>query len=308
MHRTIQITVPSTSTEWLVSELAKSENVVGLSLQRGASIKPPGDVITVHALNRGVDEVLRCAEAARSRGAVSIVTAEVASIIDPEHERAVDEDVDEAIWEEAETGLRHQGRVTSNFLALMAVGGAIATVGLVSKPAPQAILFVAAAVISPGYEPLAKIPLGLGLRNWNVARRGLISAGVGYAVLVLAAAMTFLLLTATDTVTVAELTENPEVHAIEHPTIKETLVSACAAVAGMVMVLAYRRSVIAGPLVALVIIPSSALVGAAIVAGKHGLAYQGFERFILDALLIVALGTLIVVIKQLTVHRRRPMV
>lgn len=307
MHRTIEITVPSGSTPWLLQELEKLDHVVGLSVHRGASIKPPGDVIVVHALNRGADDVLRCADAARGRGAISIVTAEVASIIDPEHRDAIGGDVDEAIWEEAETGLRHQGRVTPNFLALMAAGGAVAAAGLVSEPGHQAVLLVASSVIAPGFEPLAKIPLGLGLRNWPVVRRGLVSAGLGYAVLVAVAALTFLVLRAGDATTTAELIENPEVHRIEQPTPKELLVSGCAAVAGLVMVLAYRRSVIAGPLIALTLIPAAALIGAGLAAGEPGLAYQGLERLLVDAALIVVLGASVVVVKQATVHRRRPM-
>lgn len=308
MHRTIEITVPADVTPELAQELETMEHVVGLSVLRGASLKPPGDVLIVHALNRGVDEVLRCANEARGRGHISIVTAEVASIIDPQHQDAVDDDVDEAIWEEAETGLRHQGRVTSNFLALMALGGAIAAVGLVSDPVPQAIAFVAAAVISPGFEPLAKIPLGLALKNWNVVRRGLVSAAVGYVVLAVGAALAFLALRVGGVATVGELVGNPEVHHIEDPTLKELLVSACASAAGVIMVLAFRRSVIAGPLIALVLIPAAALVGAGIAAGRFGLAYQGLERLAVDAALIVGLGVIIVLVKQATVHRRRPMV
>ncbi|MBA3439735.1 MAG: hypothetical protein H0T92_07695 [Pyrinomonadaceae bacterium] len=73
-----------------------------------------------------------------------------------------------------ETGLRHQGRMNANYVVLMALGGAIAAFGLVSEPAPQAIAFVAASIIAPGFEPLAKIPLGLALGHWNVVKRGLL--------------------------------------------------------------------------------------------------------------------------------------
>src|SRR5918998_1830389 len=127
MHRTIEITVGPTQTDRLCRELEQAEHVIGLSLQRGASIKPPGDVITVHTLNRGVDDILQRVSAAQKGGSISVATAELASIIDPDHQDAVDNDVDEAIWEEMETGLRHQGRVTPNFVALMALGGPITT-------------------------------------------------------------------------------------------------------------------------------------------------------------------------------------
>jgi hypothetical protein len=63
LHRTIEISVPPSHTDELVDKLGKLDQVVSLSVVRGASVKPEGDVLTVHALNRGADEVLRLAEA-----------------------------------------------------------------------------------------------------------------------------------------------------------------------------------------------------------------------------------------------------
>ena len=74
------------------------------------------------------------------------------------------------------------------------------------------------------------------------------------------------------------------------------------------MVVAYPRSMIAGPLIALAIVPAAAMVGVALVAGRPMLAYQGAERFVLDVVLIVAWGVLVVALKQAFVHRRKPMV
>jgi hypothetical protein len=114
MHRTIEITVPPSCTDKLISQLEQEEHVINLSVVRGASIKPPGDVLTVHALNRGADQVMRLAEGAHKEGGdVSVSTSELSSIVDPKHERKVANDVDEALWEEAETGLRHQSRITA---------------------------------------------------------------------------------------------------------------------------------------------------------------------------------------------------
>lgn len=307
MHRTVEITTAPHDTEALLRELEPLKEVTGLSVSHGASIKPKGDVITVHVLNRGADEVLK---RAREHGGerVSIVTAELTSIIDKQHEEAIDRDVDEAVWEEMAAGLRHQGRVTANFVALMAVGGAIAAIGLVSEPAPQTIAFVAASIIAPGFEPLAKIPLGIVLGRWNVVWRGLVSSVVGYAVLVLAAALTMFVLLATHSVEVSELVGNPEVKNLAAPKLKEMIVSGAAAVAGMVMIAAYRRSVIAGPLVALVIIHAAATIGAGIAAGRTNLILEGIERLGLDVLFIIIAGVLVFFIKQITVHRRQPIV
>jgi uncharacterized protein DUF389 len=308
MHRTIEVSTPAASTDALIKDLEQLEDVISLSVERGASLKPPGDVLTVHALNRGADDVLALVSAARRFGPVSVTTSEVASIVDPDHEAAVDDDVDEGIWEEMEAGLRHHGRVTVNYLALMALGGGIAAVGLVSEPATQAISFVAASVIASGFEPIAKIPLGLTLRRWNLVRRGLTSAAAGYAALVISAALTLLVLRLLGAVTVPDLVDNPAVELIAHPPGSQILRSAFAAAAGILIFAAYRETVIAGALMALELIPAAALAGAALASGRPTLIYEGLERLLVDIALIVALGWVIFAAKQAFVHRRRPLV
>jgi hypothetical protein len=300
--------VPPSCTEELIHELERQEHVINLSVVRGASIKPPGDVLTVHTLNRGADQVMSLAEAAHNRGEVSVSTSEVSSIVDPKHERKVANDIDEALWEEAETGLRHQSRITANYLALMALGGIVAATGLVAESASQAIPLVAASIIAPGFEPLAKIPMGLALRRWDVVRSGLMSAAAGYLTLTLSAALVFLVLRLVGVATVEEFVGNSQVEELVNPTLREMLLSACGAVAGMVMVLSYRRYLIPGALIALMIIEAAAMAGMALAAGRLGLMFEGLERLGLDVLLIIVGGMLVVLAKQVIVHRRAPMV
>ena len=51
MHHTIELGVPATATDELLDTLNDLDGVLSLSVERGASIKPPGDMITVHALD-----------------------------------------------------------------------------------------------------------------------------------------------------------------------------------------------------------------------------------------------------------------
>jgi hypothetical protein len=308
LHRTIEITVPPSRTGELVEELARLDGVVSLSVVRGASVKPEGDVLTVHALNRGADEVLRLAEAASEHGRVSVSTGELASLVDPEHERQVAKDVDEALWEDVETRLRHQSRTTANYLLLMALGGAIAATGFaVHQPTEQALSFVAGAVVAPGFEPLANVSVGLALRRRALAVRALGSAALGYLVLTLSAALLFLVLRLTGAVTVGGFAHNLGLESLAHPALRGGLLSACGALAGMVMVTTYRQYLLPGALIALRVIESAALVGAALVAGEPALAYGALGRFLISAVLILAMGVLVVGLKQAILHRRNPM-
>ena len=132
---------------------------------------------------------------------------------------------------------------------------------------PQTISVVAAAIIAPGFDPLAKIPMGLALRRLDVARAGLVSAAVGYVALILSAALVFLVLRWTGVSTVEEFVGNSQVGELANPTLREILLSACGAVAGVIMMLSYRRYLIPGALVALMIIEAAAMVGMALAAG-----------------------------------------
>ena len=308
MHTEIEIIVDSSHTDEMIQDLQQMDEVISLSIVREASIKPPGDVFTVHALNRGADKVLRLADAAREHGRVSVSTAELTSMIDPEHERKVANDIDEALWEEVETDLRHQGKLTVNYVGLMALGGAVAATGFAAESASQAISFVAASIIAPGFEPLAAIPIGLALRRWSVIGRGMQSMVGGYLALVLSAGLTFLALRMSGVVLAEEFTINPEVRNLAEPGLREVLLSAFGALAGMVMLLSRRHYLIPGALVALLVIEASALIGVALAAGEPGLMLEGAKRFGLDILLIVAGGVPIVLLKQALVHRRAPMI
>jgi hypothetical protein len=262
----------------------------------------------VHALNRQVDEVLKLADTARKHGQVSVSTSELSSMTDPEHEQKVANDIDEALWEEVETDLRHQGKLTMNYIGLMVLGGAVAATGFAAESSSQAISFVAASIIAPGFEPLAAIPIGLALRRWAVVWRGLQSAIGGYLALILSAALIFFALRINGVVMVESLTANAEVRNLAEPGLREILLSACGALAGIVMLLSRRRYLIPGALVALLVIEASALIGVALAAGEPGLMLEGAKRFGLDILLIVAGGVPIVLLKQALVHRRAPMV
>ncbi|MET4108935.1 DUF389 domain-containing protein [Hymenobacter sp. UYP22] len=308
MHRSLELTVPPTVTEDLCQQLVALDEVVSLSVQKGISRKPAGDVISVQVLNRGADDVLRLAGKAVARPEdLSVATAELSSIIAPAEGEKILNDKDEAIWEEVEAGLRHQGRPTPNYLALMGLGGIMAAVGLVSEPVPQAVAFIASSIIAPGFEPVAAIPMGVVLGRWQVVARGLRSTVIGYSLFMLMAGLTMLLLVQVGESSATELANNPEVRSMAQPTLKTILVSACGAAAGIVIIAAYRRSVIAGALIALILMPAAALVGCGLAVGRSNLASEGLTRFLIDVGFVLGLGLLIFYCKQRFQHQRRPL-
>ena len=308
MQRTFTISLAAQYTDSLIQQLQPLEEVIGLALQRGSSLKPPGDIITLQVLNTGADEVLRRIDQVCPPNHYAIATSELASLINPAQEKRIRYDVDEAIWEEMETGLRYQGRLTGNFVSLMALGGAISAVGLVSEPVPQAVAFVAASIIAPGFEPLAKVPLGLVLKNYQTALFGLRSSLIGYGIVIAGAAITFLVLQWMGITNASEFIKNPEVEAIINPTGKNITVSLCGTVAGCITVAAYRRSVIAGALIAMIVITAMAMIGVSLACGRWDYAKHGLERAGIDVGLIILSGVIVFGAKQWLLRQRKPLV
>ncbi len=305
MHHTVEVSLPAVATDVLIPDLEKLDGVISLSVQRGDSVKPPGDVIVVHTLNRTVDDVLRLADGAREYGTVVVSTDAVQSLNSPGDQRKIDDDADESPWEEFERGLRHNGRVSKNYLALMALGGGIVVAGLLSPPVPQAVALVASAILAPAFEPVAKLALGIVRGSTYAIRRALFSIATGYVTLAAAGGVAFLVLRALGLAAPKTLATSEGLHMIVDPTAGDWLVAAGGAVAGLVIVTSFREAVLAGALVALALVPAAATVGMGLAAGDLILALEGLQRTAIDMALVVVLGSAVVALKHVAVHRRR---
>ena len=73
------------------------------------------------------------------------------------------------------------------------------------------------------------------------------------------------------------------------------------------MVATRRFALLAGPLIALALIPSAAMAGVAAVLGEGKLVLQGLARLGIDIGLIFLFGLLVAGLKQALVHRRQPL-
>ncbi|MBY0230577.1 MAG: hypothetical protein K2W96_14930, partial [Gemmataceae bacterium] len=93
---------------------------------------------------------------------------------------------------------------------------------------------------------------------------------------------------------------------VARPPLAATLVSAFGAAAGIVMLTAARRTVIAGALAALALVPIAAAIGGAVAAWEPALIAAGMRRLAIDAGFVLLFGFLVFAVKQAAVHRRSP--
>jgi hypothetical protein len=304
MHKHIEIAGDTVVVRRLAEQMRELDGVVGLSLQRDSSLKPAGDVLSVHALNATCDDVLRIAAEPAHCGVVSIVLSESSALIDANRREQIAGDDDEALWEEMESQLRNHGRVSINYIALMLLGGALSGLAFVLDPVTQAITFVGASITCPGFEPLAKIGQGVVLRRRVMVLHGAWACLIGYASLIVAAAATYALLLGLGESSAEQLRSLDVVSALTSRSAHSLLPSVLASLAGGLMVASLRDTYVVGPLMILALIPAAGLVGAAGAAGELALAWRAGSRVLIDMACVTTLVALVMLVKQLTKHKR----
>jgi hypothetical protein len=310
VHHRITFQGDSAALRRLADEILPLDGIVGLAYDAGGSLKPRGDVLQVEVLNSFVDEVLRRARPAidDERSELVVVIAQSTALLDRARSHLIEKDADEIIWEEMEADLRNHGRISWNYAILMTLGGIVATVGFLQETVSQAIAFVGAAIIAPAFEPVAKLAQGIALRQLKVCRRAVASIAVGYAVACAAAFVTAVALSWGDGGRLQEVLRGqpvlPDLIRFHAPPL---LMSAAAAIAGIVMIVSLRDLYVVGPLMVLVLLPNVTLIGAGLALRDGGLALDALRRLGVDLLMIVVLGGAVFSWKQRGFHRRRPL-
>lgn len=300
MSRIIEITVPPDETDGLASRLLAVVGVVGLSLQRGVALKPPGDVIIVHASNEGQERALRILDSrgvGRTHG--SVVTSEPRSILSATAEDALDRETNEMVWQEMAYQLRQETNISANFLLIMFFAGAVAAAGLWTDTVH---IVIGAMVIAPGFEPIIRVPFGLMGHSGHSARLGLAATLAGYGALASGAAAALLVLQLLDPES-RSLAELPWVRYWSQVQPASVLIALLAGAAGAVVIAAGRSVLTAGVMIALALIPAMAIAGMALADGDLSLAARGALRWSVDAACVAGAGGATFALKMLAQHR-----
>ncbi len=306
MPRIVELTVAPSDTERLLGDLRQAEGIVSIRLQRGASVSPPGDAISITITNRGLHPLLAALQA-RSGGQHqgTVVTSGPLSVVAPGRSDAISSDTSEATWEEMEQEVARESNMTANGLSVMLLSGVIAAVGLSSNTLH---FVIAAMVIAPGFEPLTRISLGAIGGSPSVVRRGLVQTCTGYLALMLGAALAILLMRLVGkSPPGAESSYLPPMQLLTYWSSIEgssIIVSVAASVGGAVLIAANRAVLTAGVMLGLALIPSSAMIGVAGASLDLTMGLSGLLRWAIDAALVVGSSAVVFAWKRHRTHRR----
>lgn len=306
MPRRVEIAVASDRTEALVERISALDGLIGLRVQPGVSRRPPGDVVTLDITNRGLPELVRLLSkhGVGSSADGSFSTSEPISVVSSSSAAEIVHDVSEATWEEMEVVIAKNSNMTRTAVLVMAISGAVATIGIATNALH---VVIGAMLIAPGFQPIVRVALGIagGGGAW---RRGIVHTLQGYLALAAGAAATALLFPTLGKSPIGgEASYLPAGVLVSYwttLTVPSLVVTTVAGAAGALLIATNRAILTAGVMVALALVPGAAIAAMALVAGEPGVAASGALRWAVEVVLVLLTALLVLLWKKSRVQRR----
>lgn len=306
MARQVQISLAPHLTDEFISEIEPIKGVTGISLHKGVSIKPKGDMITVELTNPALLELMRRLEA-RGLGKSadsSIVTSQLLSSVSSPDARELTREPSDATWEEMESSLLKESNANRNTLFLMFAAGVIAAIGVSTNTLH---VVIGAMLIAPGFEPITRIALGV-VTSSQARQRGASDLLRLYLALMLGAALTTLMLLAMGK---APLSSEPGylgsgalLNYWTSLTILSTVVTSMSAIAGAILVATNRSVLTAGVMTGLALVPAMTITVMALIVGDWTASGQAALRWLIDCVLVLLFSILVFLWKRRSVQGR----
>ena len=262
----LRIVAPDQQAEEALRMLESSDSVIGLSVARGAAIKPRGDVITCDVLEEDASMVVSDLRQ-MGIGRLGTLDMELLDASIGEDARRADEAApgaaaDAVVWERVGQTLTREGAVSVGLLALFALSGVIAAVAILIDSAP---IVVGAMALCPDFAAYAAFALGVVRRQPRTVRKGVAALVAGFAAAIVMSMLAVALLRwigiAPDTFS---RSGNVLAGSIAAPNGYSLVVALCAGAAGMLSVTLGRSTALVGVAVSITTIPAAADIGLSI--------------------------------------------
>jgi len=232
-------------------------------VRMGTSASGEVELLSADVDPRAADEVLSLLQQLGVPSAeVSLARAEVANPVEAGRQRWLGSS-DALVWAEVVDSARENARLFMRYIALMAVAGVIAGIGVVDK---NTILIVGAMAVSPDLLPVSAACVGVVGRRPRLVARSVGSLVIGLLVATVTACLVTLFLIWTGTLTKSFALGAGGLGTLPTVNITTAIVAFVAGIAGMVT-FETRASSAVGVAISVTTIPAAAYTGAAIAVG-----------------------------------------
>jgi uncharacterized hydrophobic protein (TIGR00271 family) len=258
----LRLAVPRDLTEDVVIVLSTEPTVSSLSVVRGASLEPRGDLIYADVAREHANPII---DRLRTLGVPQRGTMHIENVATWLSKAALDAEVaapgssaDAVVWPEVGQRAYADSELNGTYLVFMVLATIIAGIGIVLD---SQVLVIGAMVLGPEFGPVAALALALVLRRRTLFGFALRTLLVGFAIGIAITAGLALIARAAGWVDAAViLAPRPGTEFIYHPDGWSFVVAVLAAVAGVVSLTSGRMGGMAGVFISVTTVPAAANV------------------------------------------------
>ncbi|HET7762551.1 MAG TPA: DUF389 domain-containing protein [Phycicoccus sp.] len=303
----LRISVPGHLTDDVLRLLRDDDYVTGLAVVRGASLVPPGDVVTADVAREGANPVI---DGLRALGVPEAGTIRVEpvstwlsrSALDAER-RAPGASADAVVWTEVGSRAYAESELNWTYLSFMVLATLIAGVAIVLD---SPILVIGAMVLGPEFGPIAAMALALVRRRGHLFRLATRTLVLGFAAGITVTFLAGLLGRTLGWVTVEDLVTQRQATAfIYHPDRWSVVVAVIAAAAGVLSLTSARTGGLAGVFISVTTVPAAGNVALGLAFGEWGEVVGSGTQLVVNLLAMAVAGAMTLWLQQLVWSRVR---
>ena len=265
----LRIYAPATLTESVTQVLRDEPTVSTLAVLKGASVRPPGDLVLADVPRETANVVVDRLRGTGVHIQGSIQLEPVRSWISRagfDAERAAPgAESDAIVWVDVIQRSYEESQLTFAFATFMVFATLIASIGIVLD---SQILIIGAMVLGPEFGAVAALGIALLRRRFGLLRQALRTLAAGFAIAVLATTLAMLALRWLGWVDAGDLTsDRPGTSFVYQPDRWSFLIALIAGSAGVLAMTSAKAGGLTGVFISVATIPAAANIAAGLAFG-----------------------------------------
>lgn len=279
----IRVIAPGEHADRIVDLLCRDTAVSNVTVQRGVSVKPKGDVIEAYIAREGANEVV---DLLRDMGIHRYGSIHLAPVPTWISQSGLEADqvtpgasADAVVWADVTQQAYDDSEFNWTFASFMVLATVLCAVAIVLD---SSILLVGAMVLGPEFGAVAALGVALVRRRMTLLGRATMTLGGGFLLAIVATTFATLVARGFGWVTEADVTESrPDTDFIYTPDKWSFIVAVIAGVAGVLSLTSARLGGLSGVFISVTTIPAAGNVALGLAFGvRDAIVGSGFQLVI----------------------------
>ncbi|MFD6269824.1 DUF389 domain-containing protein [Nocardia asteroides] len=295
----LRVVSPSDRTAEVLDMLVADPGAVHVTIARGSSIDPPGDVIVAYVARGRANHVLAALSELNlvDTGAVAFapagtVLSEASRLADS---AAASPSDDAVVWEQLLSQARQGARLTPTMLVFLTIAFLLSAVGVATA---SPLTLVGAMVVGPEFRPLSALSVGLTRRDTALVRTSARTLAISFPAAMVVTALATLLWIRLGWIGTDDVENARAFDFIYQVGPFSLIVALLAGAAGMLAMVTYSSTVLVGVFISVTTVPAAGLAVAAAIAGKWNVVWSSLAQLGVNLIGIVLAGVAVLLLLQ----------